>query len=124
KSIGNFLATYETDLLYIQNFLRHRQRKISANDFATKQDGMFYKFLIEFRVTRNFEKDKSTEILKLTNFWLDKQRGNDIDGFAGLLKTKGLTRNKTMTSLASKILFLNNPWEILPMDKRAKKTLE
>ena len=124
KAIGNFLATYESDLVYINNFQRHRQKKISASDFATKQDGMFYKFLIEFRVTRNFEKDKSADILKHTNSWLDRQRANDIDGFADLLKSKGLTHNKTMTSLASKILFLNNPWGILPMDSQAKKTLE
>ena len=29
-----------------------------------------------------------------------------------------------MTSMASKILFLNNPWEIIPMDSLARKTLK
>ena len=28
-----------------------------------------------------------------------------------------------MTSLASKILFLNNPWQIIPMDTLARKSL-
>jgi flagellar basal body rod protein FlgG len=111
-------------LIYIQNFQRHRNLKISASDFTTKQGGMFYKFLIEFKVTRNFVQGKSGEVLNLTNFWLDKKKDNDIDGFATLLKSKGLTRNGTMTSLASKILFLSNPWEILPMDTQAKKTLK
>ena len=123
KAIGNFLYTYESDLLYILSFQRHRQKKISISDFANKQGGIFYKFLSEFRVTRNFDKGKSEEILKLTNFWLDKQRSEDIDGFAALLKSKGLTRDKTMTSLASKILFLTSPWNIFPMDRQAKETL-
>jgi hypothetical protein len=124
KAIGNFLATYESDLIYIQNFQRHRQGKISASDFTAKQNGMFYKFLIEFKVTRNFVQGKSDEVLKLTNFWLDKKNDTDIDGFATLLKSKGLTRNGTMTSLASKVLFLNNPWKIIPLDTQAKKTLK
>lgn len=123
KAIGNFLANYETDLVYIRNFQLHRCKKISSKDFATKQKGMFYKFLIEFKVTRNFVQGKSNEILNYTNLWLDKKKATDIDGFATLLKAKGLTRNGTMTSLASKILFLNNPWEVLPMDTQAKKTL-
>ena len=29
-----------------------------------------------------------------------------------------------MTSLASKVLFLNNPWKVIPMDTQAKKTLK
>ena len=29
-----------------------------------------------------------------------------------------------MSSMASKILFLNNPWEIIPMDSLARKTLK
>jgi hypothetical protein len=124
KAIGNFLATYETDLVYIQNFQRHRHKKISTSDFITKKDGMFYKFLIEFKVTRNFVQGKSDEVLKFTNFWLDKNNDTDIDGFAILLKSNGLTRNGTMTSLASKVLFLNNPWEVIPMDTQAKKTLK
>lgn len=123
QAIGNFLATYESDLIYIQNFQRHRHKKISITDFTTKKVGMFYKFLIEFKVTRNFVQGKSDEILKLTNFWLDKRNDTDIDGFATLLKSKGLTRNGTMTSLASKVLFLNNPWKVIPMDSQAKKTL-
>jgi len=80
RAIGNFLATYESELIYIQNFQRQRKKKISASDFTSKWDGMFYKFLIEFKVTRNFVQGKSDEVLKLTNFWLDKKNHIKIDG--------------------------------------------
>lgn len=73
KAIGNFLATYESDLVYILNFQQHRHKKIKARDYTTKQDGMFYKFLIEFKVTRNFAQGKSDQVINHTNFWLNKK---------------------------------------------------
>ncbi len=123
EAIGNFLATYETDLIYIRNFMWYRQGRISPDDFIKKENGSFYSFLIEFNVTRNFMATKSREILECSNDWLNRGNDEDVDGLAMQLKVSELTRNGIMTSLASKILFLNNPYKIFPMDRRAKKTL-
>ncbi len=39
------------------------------------------------------------------------------------MNEQGITHGKIMTSLASKILFLNDPWTIFPFDSLAKKSL-
>jgi hypothetical protein len=80
--------------------------------------------LIEFKVTRNFSKGLSIDLLHFTNQWLNHKGDTDVDGFAHFLNSKGLTHGKVMTSLASKILFLNNPWEVIPIDRQAKKALD
>lgn len=123
RAIGNFLATYENDLVYLRNFKRYRQGQISTSEFIKKEYGSFYSFLIEFNVTRNFIAGKSGEILEFSNNWLNRENDEDVDGLAKQLTYSGLTHKGTMTSLASKILFLNNPYKVFPMDRRAKETL-
>jgi hypothetical protein len=123
KTIGNFLSTYHSDLNYIRNFERFKNDKISHNEFISKEYGSFYSFLIEFRVIRNVNKNQVSKLLKETNLWIEKANADDVDKFAMLICKKGLTHGKVMTSLASKILFLNNPWVIFPFDNLAKKTL-
>lgn len=123
QATGILLATYHSDLVYIRNFQRYKQGQFSADKFVEKSAGTFYQFLIEFRVTRNFQAGKSASILQLTTEWINGSTPNDVDGFANLLNKKKLTHDMTMTSLGSKILFLNNPWTILPMDNLARKAL-
>lgn len=123
QATGNLLKTYHSDLTYIRNFQRYKKGQISANDFVKKSEGTFYQFLIEFRVTRNFQAGKSASILQLTTKWINGSTPDDVDGFSHLLNRGKLTHDKTMTSLCSKILFLNNPWSILPMDNLAKKAI-
>ncbi|MCX6352386.1 MAG: hypothetical protein NTX03_11065 [Bacteroidetes bacterium] len=123
QAIGNFLMTYHSDLTYIHNFQLWKQGKISDVDYIKKSKGSFYQFLIEFKVTRNFNKGESSEVLAETKKWIKKPKSDYVDSFAEKLMDNGLTRNKIMTSLASKILFLNNPWAILPMDNLAKNAV-
>ncbi len=124
-ALGHFLATYESDLTYIQNFQLHRQGNLTSREFASNTQGMFYDILVKYKVIRNFNKGETDKLLKHTNVWLDLEDHNkkDVDGFAQYLKCKKLTRDGTMTSLASKILFLNDPYEILPLDRQAKKSV-
>ena len=50
---------------------------------------------------------------------------DDVDGFAHHLNLEKITKGKRiMNSLASKILFLTNPWMLLPSDNLAKKSLK
>ncbi|MBK8922653.1 MAG: hypothetical protein IPM81_14300 [Saprospirales bacterium] len=54
--------------------------------------------------------------------WYKKGDSEDADGFADLIKKK-LTHGRAI-SLASKIMFLMNPWKVLPLDSRAKESLD
>jgi len=123
KAIGNFLAYYHTDLNYIKRFHDFKNQKEHLSAYLNEGAGNFYSFLVEFRVIRNIPKDTCNKLLEETQNWVHGQNPDDVDGFAKLVKTKGLTRDKVMASMASKILFLNNPWKILPMDSLARKTL-
>jgi hypothetical protein len=61
--------------------------------------------------------------LGLTTEWIKQKHSDNVDDFAQQLKASGITHGKIMTSLASKILFLNNPWRILPLDNLAKQAV-
>ena len=124
QAIGNFLTYYRNDLNYIKQFQDFKNGKISAENYIKKDSGSFYSFLIEFRVVRNFPKGTVNELLNETFLWIQNEDFDNVDLFAKNLSSKGLTRGKLMASMASKILFLNNPWKIIPMDSLARKTLK
>lgn len=125
KALGSLLSSYETDLLYIAEFQKWKESGFSnINEFASKTSGSFKAFINEFRVARNIRKDYTYLVLEKTQEWVSTQNVHDVDGFAEFLNDKDLTHQKIMTSLASKILMLNNPWEILPIDSLVKASLE
>ncbi|HEY3875699.1 MAG TPA: hypothetical protein VGM92_09495 [Candidatus Kapabacteria bacterium] len=123
KTIGEFLRFYQTDLEYIANFRRFLNGTISPEKYIEETPGSFYRFLIEFRIIRNLEKDQTKELLQLTKRWCLAKNCDDVDKFALKIKETGLSHGKTPRSLASKIIFLNNPWNILPIDARGRQTL-
>jgi len=121
QAIGNFLQYYYTDLHYIKKFQDFKEKNLSPKDYVSKEIGSFYSFLIEFRVTRNYLQGTTDKLLAETIKWVNSRQANNVDSFTMRLLNSGLTRGNTTTSLASKILFLNNPWEILPMDTLTRK---
>jgi len=123
QATGNFLSTYYSDLNYIRKFHRYKKNKLSIAEYTAKDIGSFYSFLIEFRVVRNFSKGSVDKLLIETIKWVNGKQPDNVDLFAEKLQNTGLTRGKLVSSLASKILFLNNPWEIIPMDRLVRKTL-
>jgi hypothetical protein len=123
KSIGNFLSTYNSDLNYIRQFQNFKSDRLTTADYLKKSTGTFYQFLIEFRVMRNVKKEKVGELLTETKTWIAGSAAINVDKFARHLCDRGLTHEKIMTSLSSKILFLNDPWTIFPFDNLAKKSL-
>lgn len=118
--IGDLLMFYESDLGYIRNFQLFKKGEISPGAYCEKKQGTFYSFLIEFRVTRNFEKNKVDRLLEITRDWVINESSDRVDEFAIHLNDEGITHGKIMTVMASKILFLNKPWKILPMDSLGK----
>jgi len=122
--IGNFLMYYYEDLKYIKMFQDFKANKIPLKDYVAKNKGTFYFFLIEFKVTRNFTKGKTDKLLLETIEFIENNNADNVDRFAERLSETDLTRGNKTTSLASKILFLNNPWNIIPMDTLTRKALK
>jgi len=118
KAIGNLLDYYRSDLIYIHNFQRFKCGEILLEEYRSKEvPGSFRRFLNEFRVARNVKREKVDDFLDFTEKWLRSSPWNDVDAFADELQKSGITHDgKTMTSLASKVLFLNNPQVIVPCD--------
>ncbi len=129
KALGSFLNYYESDLEYIARFQKIISRGINDEDLNGKKSGSFKAFINEYRVARNIsssaENDNTKKLLEITLDWIKSDKPNDVDGLAeAICKARITPRNRTPVSLASKILMLNNPWEILPMDSLTKASLK
>lgn len=116
EAIGLLLSTLNSDLNYFRDFREAKEKK--------EYNESFQYFLNEYRISRCFEKDKAEELFEITLRWLENNDEEDVDAFAEFLKQKPIFHNKKPLSLASKILFLNNPEEILPLDSLTVSALE
>ena len=116
ESLGQLLSYYKSDLEYIAKFKLFKTRVIADNEYLNGDHG-FQKFINEFRVARCIKK---LEVPKLMAFARVSKLIDDpeaVDNFAEKIEKEGFThQGKTMTSLASKIFFLNQPLNIIPMD--------
>lgn len=124
KALGFLLSTYESDLNYFAKFIEFSERKISFDLYVQKAEGTFKNFIDEFRVARNTKKVFTPALLETTLEWYRKAQTTDVDGFALAIKEGGLTHGKVATSLSSKVMFLMNPWEVIPLDRYAKAALK
>lgn len=124
KALGNLLQYYDSDLRYIINFQSYRKGIIRSEEHLISNPGTFKAFLNEYRIARNINKDFTKTLFELTIKWIKTQDPKDVDGFAQFLRIEGITQNRTLTSLASKILFLNNPENVLPMDSRTRNVFK
>lgn len=127
EAIGHFISTFYSDLKYIKNFQYYKkkqEKQIQESSLLTTNKISFYSFLKEFRIIRNIEKGKSNDLIEFTIKFINENNSNEVDKFAECLKSEsGLTRDKKTVSLASKIMFLNNPLENFPMDQLVRKSL-
>jgi len=127
KALGSLMANYESDLEYIARFQDLKKSGFSYTEsYINKDDsGSFKAFINEFRVARNIKKELFENLLIETIIWVQKENADNVDDFAKFINKKGLSHDKRIpVSLASKILMLNNPWEILPIDSLTKKSLK
>jgi hypothetical protein len=123
KALGNLLTYYYSDLIYINNFQLFKKGSIDLDFYSIATPGTFKAFLNEYGIARSIIKGSTSSLLKLTNEWIKTENPYDVDGFAVFLKKRDLTKGKIVTSLASKVLFLNDPLHILPMDTRTRETV-
>ena len=122
-AVGFLLSTYESDLNYFSTFIRFSKNEISLHDYAPKAKGTFKNFIDEYRVARNTKRDLTSKLLAYSLDWYEQGRTKDVDDFARMIQGMDLTHGKMATSLSSKIMYLMNPWEVMPLDIRAKRAL-
>jgi hypothetical protein len=122
EAIGNLLTYYRFDLKYIRSF---QICKRYQGDYLTNfRDTMLSRFLADYKVARNLKKGQTERLLKTLIVHVETDRADNVDYLAKKLRKLGITQaDKKMVSLASKILFLNNPWEILPCDTLVRRAI-
>jgi hypothetical protein len=123
RAIESFFRAYFSDLINIRNFQRYKNQKSTNVEESGNKLDSFKNFLVEFRVIRNVEQGKSHDLLNHTIDWIKSSNPDDVDGFAKFILDKDMTRGKLSVSLASKILMLNNPWKILPIDSMSRRSV-
>jgi len=131
KALGFLFSTYREDLNYIENFYKFKENGKTQKEYHLKSDEFnkkytFRDFLNAYRITRRINNDnenindKVKILLSETKEWVDSKDSNNVDFFAHKLKEKNITRGIEI-SLSSKILFLNNPVNVFPIDTRVRK---
>jgi hypothetical protein len=122
EALGNLICYYNSDLSYITYFHNFKNGKITATEYLRNKKSGLRQFLIEYKVARNVKNNE--ELMLFTKKWVLKEDPLDVDKFALALNKEGITQDgKIMTSLASKILFLNNPEIIVPIDTLNKRAV-
>lgn len=123
KASGFLLSQYSSELNYINEYNRFKSGLTSPENYLIKSSGSFQSFLNDFRVSRNSDVNKRSELAISTYNWINTDDADQVDKFAEFLKQQGLTHHFLAISMASKILFLNNPSTILPYDSKARSAL-
>lgn len=124
EALGNLLFFYNADLKYITQFQNFKNNKISENEYLKCNSG-FQQFINEYKVARNVKKDKVKKLMIFVKEWTLSKKSLDVDSLAKDLKKNKITHDgMVMTSLASKILFLNTPQKIIPIDTFNRRALD
>ena len=117
------LVYYFLDLMYIQAFQLFKTNPLNPQEYIDNYFG-FKSFLLEFQVIRNVKTGMLIPLLKSTNNKIKSNNPDNVDEFKEEIRVAEITsRNNNMTSLCSKILFLNNPIGIMPFDRNVKTAI-
>ena len=117
------LVYYFLDLMYIQAFQLFKTNPLNPQEYIDNYFG-FKSFLLEFQVIRNVKTGMLIPLLNSTNNKIKSNNPDNVDEFKEEIRVAEITsRNNNMTSLCSKILFLNNPIGIMPFDRNVKTAI-
>lgn len=112
RATKELLDWYTQDLNHFASFLSWKHEPAKHPEY----EATFKRFLSDFRVLRWLGNKNVHSLLDNTIAWINGPTPDDVDGFAAYLERRGVTPGKVMTSMASKVLFLNNPHQITPID--------
>jgi len=122
KAIGNFLAFYESDLNYIKRF--HEYKRLGDSAYFDKSDYSLPSFLSEFKIARNIAKNEQERLMEIAQGGYLRKGSIKVNDFALEIQASGISNGKLTVSLASKVLFLNSPYKVMPYDSRTKKAVQ
>lgn len=122
-ALGTLLTSYKSDLQFLKQFNLFKQDQLSIEAYLKPGPQSFPRFLYEYGVARNIAKGAIPPFLATIKTWIFSDRANDVDALGDEMCARGFTHGKTMTSLCSKVLFLNAPCSIIPIDRFARKAL-
>lgn len=122
KAMGYFLAHYGDELSHIKSFQANylptkRKRLTYPYNENNKSDPKFWECLTQFRVARTLGKENGqrNDFIQVFNNWDFRYCSpEDVDRFCA--EGEMIKNHK---SLASKMMMLANPWQIIPYDKQA-----
>jgi hypothetical protein len=123
EALGLLLSWYRKDLEFFLSFQRFDRGGRKDEGYYANTPGSFQRFINSYQVARTIEAGQTLELLTICMQWHDKQQWMDVSGLASAINERIITHGFPL-SLASKVMFLMRPEEVLPFDKRAKNTLE
>jgi len=115
-----FLNGHRSDLYHIREFQEWKGGRISYSEYK----GTFKKFLVRFGVFHGISKNAFKPLMDYTLKRIGGSNPDDVDDFAMHLRDEGPAFGSTMTSLASKILMLNQPEKITPIDSNVRRAVK
>ncbi|SFW84051.1 hypothetical protein [Chitinophaga sancti] len=121
RAIGQFLYFYETDLYYINRFQKFKQE--ASELYLNDSEFSFTAFLAEFKIIRSIGKQYQRNVLKKVKTWCLSEQCDDVDGLSDYLFKSKYAHGKRPLSFSSKVLFLNNPYYVLPLDSRGMNAI-
>ncbi len=107
---------YAEDLSFIGHFQAWLRGQVSLQHYA---DNSLRECFKTYRVAKVIRAGKREDLLDLTRDWLSSGRGTDVDGLANEFKKAECT-NGLPLALASVLLFLHNPTQVLPLDSYSR----
>jgi hypothetical protein len=122
EALGFLLSWYRKDLKFFLAFQKFDVGGRNIEAYCTDERGSFQDFINAYQVTRTLKKGETQALLETCLEWHDTKRWIDVSGLASEIEKRELVHGFPL-SLASKVMFLMCPEEILPFDRRAKNTL-
>ena len=121
-AVGNFLSSYESDLLYIKNVSKLSLDNCDFKFHTSTNKGSFKSFVISYGVAWNIEREHTKQLLEKVLVYLALPTKPKVDEL--VIKLIEDTHQEFAVSLASKILFLFKPEDFVPMDSLNKKAMK
>lgn len=122
EALGYLLSWYRKDLEFFSAFQKFDQGGRDIESYCANTPGSFQNFINAYQVARTLKKGQTQALLTICLDWHDKRRWMDVSDLAQEIDKRKIVHGFPL-SLASKVMFLMRPEEVLPFDKRAKNTL-
>jgi len=121
KTISSLVEGYFSDLSYINEFQNFKKDAVIDKGHSLREFLKYYQVLRNIPIKENSNNYCDFENL-VRKFVNKNETSDDVDLLVSTLIDKNISKMK-LTSLCSKILFLNNPLQIFPMDHYSRKGL-